>query len=540
MRFFGNVDRKGYEALDTEDSSEANVPPPPYSAAERDEEASAPSSTDLRKDYQSFDDYQPSPPPPSSSQYPYHQQQQQKRVPDAAVSSSSSPTGPESKVQQPAHSGIFMGAGGPSWGKKPGASSGGHGNDNDLGWGRRQRCGRGRRNGRPCYIRSFCQKLKDPRRRNIILAGFVSGVLFFMFLTRFIFPALWHSGDHCFRDGSAIWDALPEQITFADAVRVNINGGVAGGKIQLKHSTTQEGIVSTRVNVAPNELMKQMQYSLDRVGGETQLSIDLPQHGGSHFFTCVYVDMQIYIPIDAISVSVSTTNMEIVADEELLAESLQLQTSNARIKLDGGWRGEKVKLQTKNAALDIRGSSSSLHAKDSIDLQTSNGAIRLDGADTITGAIRLTSSNGRIATRDTHAASLLDVSTSNARVTLERTTAPTVVARTSNGRVALKHVTADDSLVVQTSNGSIRAQVEGSEHVQATFQSSNGKIRVNMPRQFIGPFKVISSSAKVAVSGNDVTLESDRPYEKIGYRTSKEAEGFVNIHTSNSRAKLIF
>ena len=57
----------------------------------------------------------------------------------------------------------------------------------------------------------------------------------------------------------------------------------------------------------------------------------------------------------------------------------------------------------------------------------------------------------------------------------------------------------------------------------------------------MGPFKVTSSStAKVAVRGNDIAFEVDNQSEKIGYRSSKYGEGSVDIHTSNARAMLLF
>ncbi|KAI9258835.1 hypothetical protein BDA99DRAFT_514299 [Phascolomyces articulosus] len=489
MGFFGNFDnKKGYEALDTEDP-ETNAPPPPYSpaAVDRDEQtASAPSRSDLQKDYQSFEQYQ-------QQQVLLNQQQQQNRVPDVgSPSSSSSPSpypyptsqsGHNKNVYPPYQDGAAqahntMGQHQPPFRRAPPTPTTETTSECDV-------C---------VWFQSMVDKVKNWRQDRIRLrqeeerkrrfkrccAGFTCGALIIFVLIPILVSIIRPSIDHCVRDGSSGWDSLPEKIPFeGGAVRVDINGGISGGNIKLEPLPGgQEGYITSHVNAAPSSLIDKFQYRLNRVGPETQLILNFPDSLGP-FFGCVYVEIRISIPMDASSVIVNTADMAITADEAIKSDYLELKTTNSRIKLEHGWHGNKIVLRSRNSGFDFH-DDMSLHAIDSIDLETTNGGIRLDNADTVTGSIRLSSSNGRIQAKNTHAATLLDVHTSNGRIEFEDTTAPHMVVRTTNGKVELNRVTADDTLTVQTWNGAIRAIVDGSERIKATFQTSNGKIRVNM------------------------------------------------------------
>ncbi|KAI7857788.1 hypothetical protein BDC45DRAFT_22061 [Circinella umbellata] len=386
------------------------------------------------------------------------------------------------------------------------------------------------------------QQQQSKRRFKICCCGITTAAIFFFIFIPIFVSLVQSPTDYCIRAGSETWALLPETITYKEgAVHIHINGAVSGGTIKLQPVPAgQEGIIHTRINVAPGSLTEKMSYSLYHTGQETQLTINVLDNASTIFGACVYVDMTITVPRDTRSVFVSASDVEIIANEEIEASFLELRTSNRHIKLEGGWHGDKIVLRTRNAALDFR-NGNSLHAINLIDLETSNGAIYLDDSDSDTGSIHLSTTNGRIETRNTRAATLFDVNTSNGRVYLTDITATHMVVRTTNGKIELDRISVRDTLTVATRNGAIRAIVDESNHVKATFQSSNGKIRVNMPKDFIGPFRVTSSSAaKVAVRGSDVTYEIDKGSEKIGYRYSKYGEGSVDIHTSNARAMLLF
>ena len=63
---------------------------------------------------------------------------------------------------------------------------------------------------------------------------------------------------------------------------------------------------------------------------------------------------------------------------------------------------------------------------------------------------------------------------------------------------------------------------------------------MNQPPDWMGPFKVSTTSSKIRLSGSDITLENDGPTQKSGYKSLKDAEGSCVIHTSNARVHLDF
>ncbi|KAI8145155.1 hypothetical protein BJV82DRAFT_577390 [Fennellomyces sp. T-0311] len=494
MKFSG---KSGYQAIDTHDPETEGAPPPPYSPTLREEVASAPPSSDFGKDYEQYDRTKPI------------------TVTDG----------------QPSNSGKHYATIYPSPPRNYG---------NFIQATPQRRCGR--RNGKPCYIRTFMNKAKQANKK-VILLGFLGGAALALFFTRILIPSAWSELNHCVRDGSATWDALPSSIPFDKDVNVVIRGHVSAGVVTivpLPETDPSGGSINTRATVYPGEYIdSRFHYSLDHVNDETRLIIQVPEDDIYYGRSCVYLEMEIRLPANASRIYVSASNMGIRTDGNDLfrTDQVELKTTNARIHLPLGWQGKKIRLTSKNAALEFYGEHS-LHAVESIDLETTNGAIRLDSADTRQGAIRLASSNGHIRSHGTHAATLLEASSSNGRIDLQDVSSHDMVARTSNGVINLQRVNAEESLTAQSSNGRIHAEVEGSPRVKAAFTTSNSRIRVSMPPYFIGPFRVSTSSAKIRVTGSDITMENDGPNEKIGYKTSKYGDGSVTIHTTNARVRL--
>ncbi len=106
----------------------------------------------------------------------------------------------------------------------------------------------------------------------------------------------------------------------------------------------------------------------------------------------------------------------------------------------------------------------------SLDLTTTNGAIDVTG---VSGNVTAVTSNGEARVIDCDGD--LDVRTSNGKITIEGELLADVKARTSNGTVRLKGSLLPGAHEIQTSNGSIHADLFGVP-VTVTATTSNGQV----------------------------------------------------------------
>lgn len=136
-------------------------------------------------------------------------------------------------------------------------------------------------------------------------------------------------------------------------------------------------------------------------------------------------------------------------------------------------------------------------------LRTSNGKISV--AD-ISGNVRLKSSNGRVECE--HVRGSIDATTSNGRISMMDVVG-SIDAGTSNGSVTIVHsdrLQDSESIVVRTSNGSIRLSLPETSSFDLEARTSNGRISTDFPTTIRGDISKTRISGKVGDGGPEVRL----------------------------------
>ncbi|KAI8320650.1 hypothetical protein GQ54DRAFT_209825 [Martensiomyces pterosporus] len=216
-----------------------------------------------------------------------------------------------------------------------------------------------------------------------------------------------------------------------------------------------------------------------------------------------------------------------------------------------------------------------------LDVQVRNGPIQLRSL-SVLGTLHASSTNGRVNVTDVEAGNLMDVSSSNGAVTLDKTTAPVVKVSTSNAALRISNVAADelhlhttngpvalhsttaDSATVSTSNASVRGDLDVGRlatvhttngavglHISAKngtedtrkdvdVRSSNASVSLTLSK-IRGTFDIKTSNSRTEVNGKDdlIKLITSSNKHKAGVYGDENA-GTVVVSSSNGRATLNF
>lgn len=193
------------------------------------------------------------------------------------------------------------------------------------------------------------------------------------------------------------------------------------------------------------------------------------------------------------NISFQKTTLEIQIPKDYSGD-LSLRTSNAKIEANN-LSVQNVNLFSSNGTILL----DTVHAKDKIHAETSNNSIKMENTSSKNG-IQAVTSNGPIVLEKTESSDA-NALTSNGSITLSELNMKNISAQTSNASIRLANVQTENSLTLQSSNGSIEGTVKGKladfsviSHTsnadsnlpetmpggekQLTVQTSNGKINI--------------------------------------------------------------
>ncbi|KAI8145158.1 hypothetical protein BJV82DRAFT_577394 [Fennellomyces sp. T-0311] len=384
--------------------------------------------------------------------------------------------------------------------------------------------------------RGILRRMQDISKRAKILLSVTTVSIIALLLYLLVAPS--DARDHCVRRGYKVFET-PVIPFNTSAVAIYLPQRASGGIVKVSQlSTNDNGAISAHINVSPGKEVAKFTYLVYIGKRETQISMMMKDWYESE--ACVYIEAEIQVPMYATSLYlIGGPNVEIVVNTAFAVDFVTMSTSQAPIRFLGGWQGKGLALYTAYADLDFSGNRS-LHATRYIELYTFKGLVRLD--DSSSESIKVSTYEGRVEMRNTTATAWIEPITYSGFVSLQDTRATNITIHTKEqGAIDLDHVTVDNRLIAKTQNGAIHALLDGSQSINAKFETYNGDVNITMPDDFRGYFAVYSSSsANVTIVGNqDIVVDKNLTWKKTGY-TKKEGEGSVRLRALYSHVKLVF
>ncbi|KAG0167934.1 hypothetical protein DFQ28_002877 [Apophysomyces sp. BC1034] len=340
-------------------------------------------------------------------------------------------------------------------------------------------------------------------------------------------------------DSPYTWDGLPKPLEFGrGGLSFVVRGKIRNGSVNIMRTFGEAGSIYA---VVKTYIGAKVDYDIVR-GELTGVVLNLPGDN------CAVVDVDILLPkstaiggIDTLHLELN--NMKIDAITLLDVGSLRFVTTNSGIKLHEGWHGDQLQLQTTNAKIM---SSKDLvvraNGNGTIDLATTNGDLEFPATANKPRSVILLTTNGDVSADLVEAQDLVQISTTNGAVGLERATAETVSIQSTNGKLKLPLVQAVKTVSTRTTNSAIYLTVDGAKDPQVDVTTSNGDVEVRMLDKFEGTFSVKTSSgarASVFDPANGLLKFSHlKRHFKQGIRN--DGSGDLSITTSNSDIRLTF
>ncbi|KAI8886824.1 hypothetical protein K501DRAFT_213120, partial [Backusella circina FSU 941] len=308
----------------------------------------------------------------------------------------------------------------------------------------------------------------------------------------------------CKGEPASSWDALPHQLSFARNIKVVLKGKVTG-QITVKPLKDQQGLITSDVEFAPNELQKEMKYDITQ-GDMTTLVLDFPQDKG-----CIDVNVTIGLPKYASRLFLDVQNVDIKLFP-LHVTFMNVRNTNGNVVL-GNWAGDDLSIVNSNGYIHAN----QIAAKETVHIENSNGPIQIGKRVEADSKLNILNQNGAIETIETlYAEDNIRIETSNGVIRSNDLRGESIKVSSTNEAIYLNRVEGE-AIAIRGSNGPIVASIAEAKDSEVRVTSSNGKVDLNVTNNFEGLFSLRTSQGNVAIN-DDVIYKINTTNIKTGYK----------------------
>jgi DUF4097 and DUF4098 domain-containing protein YvlB len=271
----------------------------------------------------------------------------------------------------------------------------------------------------------------------------------------------------CKGEPASSWDTLPHQLSFARNIKLVLKGKVTG-QITVKPLKDQQGLITSDVKFAPNELQKEMKYDITQ-GDLTTLVLDFPQDKG-----CIDVNLTVGLPKYASRLLLDVQNVDIKLFP-LHVTLMDVRNTNGNVVL-GNWAGDDLSVVNSNGYIHAN----QIEAKETVHIENSNGPIQIGKSVEADSKLNILNKNGPIETIDTLSAEdNIRIETSNGVIRSNDLRGESIQVSSTNEAIYLNRLEAE-TIAIRGSNGPIVASITEAKDSEVRVISNNGRVDLNV------------------------------------------------------------